>query len=81
VKLYPQILVNVRTGRRFDFSADRNVKQAVAKAEAALDGGGRVLLRASGTEPVIRVMVEGKSRGAVERWANVIAGAVRRAAS
>ena len=81
VKLYPQILVNVRTEKRLDFSADRNVRQAVAKAEAALDGSGRVLLRASGTEPVIRVMVEGKSRGAVERWAEAIAAAVRKAAA
>jgi len=81
VKLYPQILINVRTAKRFDFSADRKVKQAVAQAQAALDGSGRVLLRASGTEPVIRVMVEGKSRGAVECWANAIADAVRRAAS
>ena len=81
VKLYPQLLVNVRTERQFDFGSDRDVKQVVAKAEAALDGSGRVLLRASGTEPVIRVMVEGKSRGAVERWANAIADAVRRAAA
>ncbi len=79
VKLYPQILINVRTERRFDFNADRNVKQALIKAESALDGSGRVLLRASGTEPVIRVMVEGKSRSAVARWAKVIADAVRRA--
>jgi phosphoglucosamine mutase len=79
VKLYPQILINVRTKRSFDFKADRNVKQAVAEAEAALDGSGRVLLRASGTEPVIRVMVEGKSRPVVERWAKTIADAVRRA--
>ncbi|MBI4190846.1 MAG: phosphoglucosamine mutase [Betaproteobacteria bacterium] len=79
VKLYPQILINVRTRRSFDFSADRNVKQALAKAAAALDGNGRVLLRASGTEPVIRVMVEGKSRSVVERWAKRIAEVVRRA--
>ena len=80
VKLYPQILINVRAKRSFDFEADRQVRQAVAKAEAALDGSGRVLLRASGTEPVIRVMVEGKSRSVVERWAKTIADAVRRAA-
>ena len=79
VKLYPQTLVNVRTRRRFDFRADRNVKQAVAAARAALDDNGRILLRASGTEPVIRVMVEGKSRGMVERWAQTIADAVRKA--
>jgi len=81
VKLYPQLLVNVRTERQFDFGSDRDVRQMVAKAEAALDASGRVLLRASGTEPVIRVMVEGKSRGAVECWANAIADAVRRAAA
>jgi phosphoglucosamine mutase len=81
VKLYPQLLVNVSTGRQFDFGSDRDVKQVVAKAEAALDGSGRVLLRASGTEPVIRVMVEGKSRSAVERWAEAIAAVVRKAAA
>ncbi len=80
VKLYPQVLTNVRTERRFDFNTDRNVKQAVAAAETVLDGSGRVLLRASGTEPVIRVMVEGKSRNVVERCAQTIADAVRKAA-
>jgi phosphoglucosamine mutase len=80
VKLYPQILINVRSERRFDFNADRSVQLVVAKAAAALDGSGRVLLRASGTEPVIRVMVEGKSRSAVTRWAEIIAAAVRKAA-
>ena len=80
MKLYPQVLINVRTKRGFDFSADRNVQQAVAKATAALDTSGRVLLRASGTEPVIRVMVEGKSRARVVAWAETIAAAVRKAA-
>ena len=80
VRLYPQILINVRARRRVDFGADRGVKQALAKANAALAGSGRVLLRASGTEPVIRVMVEGKSRVKVERCAMAIADAVRRAA-
>ena len=49
------------------------------QAEADLDGGGRVLLRPSGTEPVIRVMVEGKNAGDVQRWAQRIAAAVRNA--
>ena len=80
VKLYPQVLINVRTKRDFDFSANRNVQQAVAKATTALDTRGRVLLRASGTEPVIRVMVEGKSRARVVAWAETIAAAVRKAA-
>ncbi len=80
VKLYPQVLINVRTRQRYDFKADSQVQKAVAQAEAALDSSGRVLLRASGTEPVIRVMVEGKSRGMVKRWAETIANAVRSAA-
>ena len=80
VKLYPQVLINVRTKRDFDFSANRNVQQAVAKATTALDTRGRVLFRASGTEPVIRVMVEGKSRARVVAWAETIAAAVRKAA-
>jgi phosphoglucosamine mutase len=77
VRLYPQVLVNVRMTERFDFASDRGVKQAVAAAEAALADNGRVLLRASGTEPLIRVMVEGSSRRVVERWAATIADAVR----
>jgi phosphoglucosamine mutase len=77
VRLYPQVLVNVRMTERFDFASDIGVKQAVAAAEAALADNGRVLLRASGTEPLIRVMVEGSSRRVVERWAATIADAVR----
>ncbi len=80
VRLYPQILINVRTRERYDFKNASQVQQAVAKAEAALDGEGRVLLRASGTEPVIRVMVEGRLRDVVEHWAKSIAEAVRSAA-
>jgi phosphoglucosamine mutase len=52
--LYPQVLVNVRCERKFDFRSDANVQSAVAAAESDLQGSGRVLLRASGTEPVIR---------------------------
>ena len=80
VKLYSQLLINVRIRRDFDFSANRGVRQAVAQAEAALGADGRVLLRASGTEPVIRVMVEGKRRPQVKTWADAIAAAVRKAA-
>ena len=78
--LYPQTLINVRTRGRSDVLAQREVKRAVAEAQADLDGGGRVLLRPSGTEPVIRVMVEGRDGRSVERWAGAIAAAVKRAA-
>ena len=79
VSLYPQVLVNVRVKRTFDFTQSRVVRGAVGAAEAALKGDGRVLLRASGTEPLIRVMVEGRSRKVVTRLANAIAAAVETA--
>jgi phosphoglucosamine mutase len=79
LELYPQVLVNVATGRRRDPLASTGVKRAVREAETDLDGGGRVLLRPSGTEPVIRVMVEGRNGGKVRHWANHIAAAVRQA--
>jgi phosphoglucosamine mutase len=57
------------------------VRAAVAAAEADLKGRGRVLLRPSGTEPVVRVMVEGEDRDNVRRLAESIATAMRAAAS
>jgi phosphoglucosamine mutase len=77
--LYPQILINVAVKERFDFSSHSEIRKAVSDAETDLDGSGRVLLRASGTEPLIRVMVEGKAEATVKRWAETIADAVRRA--
>ncbi|HEX2827898.1 MAG TPA: phosphoglucosamine mutase [Burkholderiales bacterium] len=79
ITLYPQVLVNVAVKERFDFASHKAVAQAVADAERALDGTGRVLLRASGTEPLIRVMVEGRDEPEVRRWAETIADAVRAA--
>jgi phosphoglucosamine mutase len=80
VVLYPQVLLNVTVPRGFDFRASQAVQAALRGAEAALQGTGRVLLRPSGTEPVLRVMVEGESRPGVEEWARRIADAVRAAA-
>jgi phosphoglucosamine mutase len=79
VTLYPQILINVRTTSRFDFAGHGGVQQALADAEHDLNGAGRVLLRASGTEPVIRVMVEGQAGAKVKHWAETIADVVRQA--
>jgi phosphoglucosamine mutase len=75
--LYPQVLVNVRIAKGLDCTADANVCAAVSAAESALAGRGRVLLRPSGTEPLLRVMVEGEDGVAVRYWAEVIAQAVR----
>ena len=76
LKLLPQVLVNVKLAGKADLQGAA-VKEAVASAEADLAGKGRVLLRPSGTEPVVRVMVEGEDRGHVQGLAERIAAAVR----
>jgi phosphoglucosamine mutase len=79
--LFPQILENVRLPKRFNFASSAPVQAAVKSAETELAGEGRVLLRASGTEPVIRVMVEGRDGVLVRRLAGEIARVVKSAAS
>jgi phosphoglucosamine mutase len=78
--MYPQVLLNVAVPRGFDWKAHAAIKQAKKDAEASLNGKGRVLLRPSGTEPVLRVMVEGEPRNAIESAARSIADAVKHAA-
>ena len=73
-------VIYVRTETKIDFAGNMGVQRAVADAEANLAGQGRVLLRASGTEPVIRVMVEGPERIKVKALADTVADAVRAAA-
>jgi len=75
--MYPQVLINVRVADAKACLADAKVSAAVKEAEAALDGKGRVLLRPSGTEPLLRVMVEGEDGGMVKRCAEGIAGVAR----
>jgi phosphoglucosamine mutase len=77
VTLYPQKLVNVKVRKGFDLSGSARIKAMQAEAERDLASDGRVLLRASGTEPMIRVMVEGKSLKKVTHWAERIAQAVQ----
>ena len=76
----PQILKNVRFkgGKPLE---EARVKDAIAAAEAELDGKGRLVIRASGTEPVIRVMAEGDDRGQVEAVVDRVCDAVREAAA
>jgi phosphoglucosamine mutase len=78
--MYPQKLINVRITAGFDWKSDPGIRAAADAAEAALDGAGRVLLRPSGTEPVLRVMVEGRDGALVMAQAEAIAAAVREAA-
>jgi phosphoglucosamine mutase len=76
---YPQRMVNVRTERRLDLDASPVIQNAVIEVESELAESGRVVLRVSGTEPMIRVMVEGKNEHQVlnlaERLAAVVAAA------
>jgi phosphoglucosamine mutase len=78
--MYPQVLVNVAVPRGFDWKKHAAIATAQADAERSLNGRGRVLLRPSGTEPVLRVMVEGEPRDAIESAAKSIAAAVKTAA-
>lgn len=77
LKMLPQVLVNVRFEGSNDPLSSDTVMAAKAEVEAALGEKGRVLLRKSGTEPLLRVMVEGESESEVIKHANAIADAVR----
>ncbi|MDO4241968.1 MAG: phosphoglucosamine mutase [Microbacteriaceae bacterium] len=77
MQIYPQVLVNVRDVDRSRVSGDEVLEQAVRQAELALDGNGRVLLRPSGTEPVVRVMVEAASEQQAQQLAEDLASVVR----
>ena len=74
---FPQMMINVKLPKRVDISQNLQINQVVAEAEKRLDGRGRVLLRPSGTEPVIRVMVEGEDSVLVNNLVNQIADLVR----
>lgn len=78
--LYPQVLINVTTKTKLNLETQQ-IQHAVNKAEVELNGSGRVLLRASGTEPKIRVMVEGQDRALVQKLAEEIAEVVRATAN
>ncbi|MBA3023857.1 MAG: phosphoglucosamine mutase [Gammaproteobacteria bacterium] len=79
--MYPQVLINVKMAKKEDLSNHAKVKHAVETAEIMLDGKGRVLLRPSGTEPLLRVMVEGEDGVKVKLCAEKIAEAVKAAAA
>lgn len=78
--LYPQVLINVPLARAFAWQEAPQIQEAQQRVEARLAGQGRVLLRPSGTEPLLRVMVEGEDAALVRTAAEEIAAAVRLAA-
>ncbi len=80
MRKFPQVLLNVKVAERFDPAGVPSVQSAVRRIEQRLGAEGRVVLRASGTEPVIRVMVEGRDAGVTKAAAGELAEAVRSAA-
>ena len=78
LRICPQVLLNVRVARKPSLDEAPAIGAAVRAAEARLAGAGRVLVRYSGTEPVLRVMIEGPERGAVQVLAEDIAACARR---
>jgi phosphoglucosamine mutase len=76
VNIFPQVLLNVKVASGYDWKADTKVVEAVNSMTAELGNAGRVLIRASGTEPVLRVMVEAKELEQATRLAKTIVAAI-----
>jgi phosphoglucosamine mutase len=74
---YPQVLVNVRVREKKDLSSAPSVVDAMTRIEERLAGNGRLLVRYSGTEPLLRIMIEGKDQQEIQNWAGEIAAAVK----
>ena len=74
---YPQVLMNLRVARKVDLATVPEVTAAIADVESRLAGQGRLLIRYSGTEPLLRVMLEGKDRADISRWGQQIIDAVK----
>ena len=79
LKTFPQVLLNLRVRERRDWMTIPEAAQAIADVEARLGGRGRLLVRYSGTEPLLRVMIEGERQAEINAWAAHIVDAVRAA--
>ena len=75
VKTYPQVLINAKvdSNKKYDYEKDEEIKTAIEKLEKEFSGNGRVLIRTSGTEPLVRVMIEGEDQNYIEEKATEIA--------
>jgi phosphoglucosamine mutase len=74
---YPQVLLNVRVRERADYTQIPRIAESIRRVEERVDGQGRLLIRYSGTEPLLRIMIEGRRDDEIREWANEIAEAVR----
>lgn len=74
---YPQVLVNVRVREKTELASVPAIADTMRRVESKLAGDGRLLVRYSGTEPLLRIMLEGKDQSDIDRWAHEIADTVR----
>jgi phosphoglucosamine mutase len=77
LRTYPQVLLNIRVKRKVDLNEVPDVAAVVADVQRRLGDRGRLLVRYSGTEPLLRIMLEGREPEAIRQWAEEIASAVR----
>ena len=77
VDIYPQLLKNIRVKSKPEARADQDVQAAVERVSKALGADGRILVRESGTEPVIRVMVEARTDELCEQYVNEVLAVIR----
>ena len=80
VQKYPQVLINakVSSDKKNDYEKNPEIKNAIAELEKEFSGNGRVLIRPSGTEPLVRVMIEGKNKNEIEEKARKIANLIEK---
>lgn len=80
VKIYPQVLINakVASDRKYDYEKDPEIKEAIEKLTSEFSGNGRVLIRPSGTEPLVRVMIEGEDQEMISKKAREIADLIEK---
>lgn len=80
IKLYPQVLINakVNSDKKYDYEKDEDIKKAINEVEEEFAGNGRVLIRPSGTEPLVRVMIEGENQEHITKRAQEIANLIEK---
>ena len=80
IKLYPQVLINakVNSDKKYDYEKDEDIKKAISEVEEEFAGNGRVLIRPSGTEPLVRVMIEGEDQKYITKRAEEIANLIEK---
>ena len=80
VKIYPQVLINakVASDKKYDYEKDPEIKEAIEKLTSEFSGNGRVLIRPSGTEPLVRVMIEGEDQEMISKKAREIADLIEK---